>query len=169
LRPINQLTSSPIHHSVFGCGGRDRTFISCLTGRRAAIPPHRNISKSGAAGRSRTCTGLLTRKARARHAAANSYVLHLGPLAGVEPAWASLQERPVTLTPRHFFRHTSEPLEGIEPSLAPYRGAVRTIHTAAAILGRKTGIEPAPRAWHARAQPLSCIRIKLLCSSLPDY
>jgi hypothetical protein len=50
------------------------------------------------------------------------------PLAGVEPARASLQKKPVAATSRRL----TQPLEGIEPSPAPYRGAVRSIDTGAA-------------------------------------
>lgn len=55
-----------------------------------------------------------------------------------------------------------KPPEGVEPSFAPYQGAVCAGITGAAAQSftsmREAGIEPAPRAWHARTQPLSHTR-----------
>ena len=140
-----------------GCGGRDRTSNSRVTDGRDTISPHR----SGTADSWLLALGVLIRTSPLF-----SHVI-FKPLTGVEPAGASLQKRPVTFTPRRFSVRP-KPSKGIEPFPAPYRGAVRAINTGTAIspgrqdacaTKRRAGVEPAFRAWHARALPLSYVRI----------
>lgn len=125
--------------------------------------PHtaaRTSELPGAAGGTRTRCGRFTRAARGLHSAAplpfsqhRRQNLNLCPKPARGTGWVAL---------RHLgIGHISlEPLEGIEPSPAPYRGAVRSIKhwSGTSFLERKMGIEPTFRAWHARALPLSYIR-----------